>query len=68
MNLQEYEVAEYLDLPVPKGHDWPVMGECTKCGNTVLESLTVIGINDDLNEKYKYDMIKCYKCDTRWFW
>lgn len=66
MNIQEMETFDYSEIPVAQ--EWPVMGECTKCGNRVLENLTVVGINDEVEEKYRYDMIRCYKCGTRWFW
>ena len=64
MNVQETSVIDYMTDEAAKPQDWPVMGVCTKCGNTALEHLTVVGIT----QKYEYDMIKCYKCATRWFW
>ena len=63
MNLQETAVEDYIEEKQTKHQDWPVVGICTKCGNVNLEHLTVVGVTT----KYEYDMIRCYKCGTRWF-
>ena len=54
MNIQEKEVSDYIDgEKVREPYPFPDEGECTKCGNKVLERA--------------WDQIRCWKCGTYWF-